>query len=152
MLTITKDGIKQLEKELNELLDEKLPKIIERITKAREHGDLSENAEYQQAVNEKDIIMARIEEIKHVLETAKVVKDKKSTKGIQIGSKVKIKNIATGQVFEYTIVGEFESSPAEGKISSASPVGRALIGKSVGDKVCVKAPVGEINYIIESIS
>ncbi len=149
---LTKDGFEELKQELEDLVHVKLPGVIERVAKAREHGDLSENSEYQSARDDQGIVEARIAEIEKVLSNAIVVKSTKSHTKIGVGSTVVIfleKN--PKKKFTYTVVGEFESDPSEGKISSVSPLGKALVSKKKGDKAKVQAPVGEITYIIEKI-
>jgi len=151
-IKLTKDGLEELKAELAELVDDKLPKVVERVAIAREHGDLSENAEYQQARDDKDIIDARIAEVEAVLSHAKVVKRSTSKQRVGIGSVVVIVlETDKKKKLSLTIVGEFESHPGEGKVSSVSPVGKALMGKKKGDKVKVEAPAGIIFYTIKEI-
>lgn len=149
---VTKEGLEELKAEIAELTDVKIPKIIKRVAAAREQGDLSENADYQDARQEQGLLEARLAEIEDILDNAVVVKNTGSTTTIGMGSKIKIELAKKkGKVFSYTIGGEFESDPEEGKISSVSPLGKALIGKKKGDKVTVIAPAGEIEYIVKDI-
>ena len=151
-IKLTKDGLEELKSELDELVNDKLPKVVERVAIAREHGDLSENAEYQQARDDKDIIDARIAEVEAILSHAQVVKRSKSKQSVGIGTVVVIiADKDKKKKMSLTIVGEFESHPSEGKVSSVSPIGKALMGKKKGDKVKVEAPAGDIFYIIKEI-
>lgn len=152
IVELTAEGLEELKQELNDLETVKLPAVIDRVSQAREHGDLSENSEYQSARDDQGIIEARISEIEEVIAKAVVVKNTSSRLKIGVGSTVVVvleKN--PEKEFTYTIVGEFEADPAEGKISSVSPLGQALSGKKKDDKVKVAAPAGEIVYIIKEI-
>lgn len=151
VIEVTQAGFDELKTELNELLDKKLPETIARVATAREHGDLSENAEYHSARDEQQLLEARIDEIQHVFSIAKVVKIRQSAGVVSLGSQVKIKNLQSGSSKTVILVGEFEAKPAENKISSASPLGKALVGKKKGDKISVAAPAGELEYSIEAI-
>jgi len=148
---LTKQGMEELQSELKELEEIKLPEAIDRVAKAREHGDLSENSEYHSARDDKELIETRIDEIKAVLENATVVSATTSHQKIGIGSKITIKKSGTRTPRVITIVGEYESNPLNGKISVASPLGKALMKKKPGDKVVVKAPAGEVEYEIIDI-
>jgi transcription elongation factor GreA len=149
---LTADGLEELKAELEELRTTKLPQVIDRVAAARAHGDLSENAEYSDAKEEQSFTETRISEIEDILERAEVVQQTSSHTQVGIGSIVKIhleKNPKKSMT--YHIVGEFESSPTDGKISSASPLGKALLGKKKGDKAMVAAPAGEVTYIVDEI-
>lgn len=151
-IQLTKEGLEELQAELRELKEVKLPSVVERVAAARAHGDLSENAEYHDAKEEQNFVETRISEIEDVLDRAEVVKQTKSSTKIGVGSIVKAhleKNAKKS--FEFHIVGEYESNPGEGKISAVSPLGKSLMNKKVGDKAMVNAPAGEINYIIDAI-
>ena len=148
---LTKEGLEELTRELQELTNVKLPQVIDRVAKAREYGDLSENSEYHSARDEQQLVEARIEEIQNILSNAKMVKATKSNDKVGIGSVVTIAQEGKKGEFEVTIVGEFESTPGQTKISSVSPMGKALVGKKKGDKTVVKAPAGETVYTVISI-
>lgn len=148
---LTKEGLEELTRELQELTNVKLPQVIDRVSKAREYGDLSENSEYHSARDEQQLIEARIEEIQNILSNAKMVKATKSHDKVGIGSIVILAQEGKKGEFEVSIVGEFESTPGQTKISSVSPMGKALMGKKKGDKAVVKAPAGETVYIINNI-
>ena len=151
-IELTKDGLADLQQELNALKTVKLPSVIDRVSKAREHGDLSENSEYHDARAEQDLIEARIDEIEVVLAKAVVVKETRSTVKVGIGSKVLIKATKSKKSLTVHIAGAFEGDPKNNKVSSTSPIGKALVNKKKGDKVVVKAPGGDTEYTIESIS
>ena len=152
IIELTKDGLEELKAELKDLLDVELPAVVARVAAAREHGDLSENSEYKGAKDDQTVIEARIAKIEAVLSKAKVVKQTRSHTKVGIGSKVVVvREDDKKKKYTYTIVGEFESDPSEGKISSVSPLGKALIGRKKGDQVVVEAPAGKINYLIKEI-
>lgn len=149
---LTQQGYDELQAELNELKEVKLPQVVKRVAEARAHGDLSENAEYTNSKEEQNFTESRISEIEDVLNTAQIVKNTTSSTKVGMGSSVVVHmEKKAAKKFTYHIVGEFEAEPLEGKISSESPLGKALIGKSKGDKVNVKAPAGVITYVIEKI-
>ena len=149
---ITREGLKEREDELNDLKVNKRREIAEKIKEAREHGDLSENAEYDAAREEQRHIEARIEELEELLKSIKVV-DKEDIKGdvVSVGCKVRIVNTATKQEVTYEIVGSSQANFLKGKISNESPLGQELIGRKVKDKIVVKAPAGETSYKIVEI-
>jgi transcription elongation factor GreA len=151
-IELTKEGLADLQNEVEQLKKVKLPSVIDRVAKAREHGDLSENSEYHDARAEQDLIEARIDEIELVLAKAVIVKVTRSTAKVGIGSSVTIKATSGKKEMTVHIAGEFESDPKSHKVSSTSPIGKALMNKKKGDKVTVKAPGGETEYTIESIN
>lgn len=148
---LTKEGLEELTAELQELTNVKLPQVIDRVAKAREYGDLSENSEYHSARDEQQLVEARIDEIQTILSHAKMVRYTKSTDKVGVGSMVTLTQEGKKGEFTVHIVGEFESTPGENKISSVSPMGKAFMGKKKGDKAVVKAPAGETVYTIQSI-
>ncbi len=150
-IQLTQVGLDELNQELHELVKNRLPKIIERVANAREQGDLSENADYQSAMDEQSIAEARIFDIEEIISKAKVVANKKSGSSIGMGSVVTLTLKGTTKKLTITVVGEFESDPDSGKVSSVSPMGKAIMGKNKGDSVTVKAPAGEIVYTITDI-
>lgn len=150
---ITAEGLRQLEEELDLLKGEKRKEIAEKIKTARSYGDLSENSEYDDAKNEQAILEARIVTIEATLKNAVLIDEEGiNNEHIHIGSKVKLENISAGREVEYKIVGSNESSPAEGKISDESPVGKALVGHAVGDVVEVETPAGVFGFKVLEIS
>ncbi len=146
---LTKDGLKKIQDELTELKNIKRPVAIERLSKARSMGDLSENSEYSAAKEELSFIEGRIQELEELLKNAQVIEVNNNNNSIQIG------NIITVQVNnenrQLQIVGEFEADPLNNKISNTSPIGQALIGKKIGDQVEVNVPAGKIIYKIIDI-
>jgi len=144
-IQITKEGLQALQNECKCLLDEKRPKLVERISNARQQGDLTENSDYQNARDELEFMDGRIEELEHVIKNAKIISKVKGD-GVCVGMKVKVKVNGNQHVFH--IVGEWEADPAEKKISHTSPLGQALIGKRIGDKTEVDAPAGKVTYEI----
>lgn len=152
MVQLTAEGLEELQQEFKELTEVRLPAVIDRVAKAREYGDLSENAEYSNAREDQTLLEARIEEIESILANAQVVQQTRSTTKVGMGSKVVISVVGKkGKKVSMTIVGEFESEPGENRISSVSPIGKALMGKKKGEKVKVAAPAGEIEYEIIDI-
>lgn len=152
-VTLTSEGLGSLKTELNELKNAKLPAVMDRVAKAREDGDLSENSAYQFGKQEQEFLQGRIEELEEILKTA-VMADKPSasngkSKGIVLGSKVTVS--VSGKKLIFHIVGDWEAKPAEKKISGSSPLGTALMGKAIGDKVEVEAPAGKVVYTVVEI-
>lgn len=148
---LTKDGLGALKKELDELKNAKLPAVVERVAHARDDGDLSENSAYQFGKQEQEFIEGRIDELENILKNATMVTAAASGKkgAIDVGCKVTVKINGKTQAFQ--IVGDWEAKPAEMKISGSSPLGKALLGKKVGEKVEVAAPAGKVVYTIVSI-
>ena len=144
---ITEAGLEKLKDEHVNLQD-KRPQVLERMTAAREQGDLSENAGYHAAKEELAFIDHRLRELKFLIRSADVIKaSQKST--IDLGSVVTL--LTNGQAAVFTIVGNLEADPANGKLSQASPIGSALIGKKIGEEVEVEIPDGKIIYRITDI-
>ena len=143
---ITADGRKELEAELTQLKNRR-GEIADRISEARDYGDLSENAEYDSAREEQGIVETRIAEIEDILMNAEEIQAKKGGK-IHLGSKVTLKN---GTTKEYTIVGPVEADPLNGKVSDESPLGVALMGKTEGEQVTITTPKGDVTYTIVTV-
>jgi transcription elongation factor GreA len=148
-LKLTKEGLEALKKELAELSDVKRPKLVERLAYARSQGDLSENADYQSAKEELEFLDGRIDELTEVVKTASVVSVDIKNAGVSVGTKVTVKVNDLKVAFD--IVGEWEADPINKKISHESPLGLALSGRKVGDKVEVEAPAGKLQYEILAI-
>lgn len=146
---LTQNGLDNLKQELTAIKEDKLPKAIDRVAKAREFGDLSENSEYHAAREDHAWIQGRLEELEGILSRAKVVDTSGTSSQVAIGCQVEIE--VNGGTHQFSIVGEWEADPAAKKISHQSPLGQALLGKKVGDKVEVEAPAGKITYIIKGI-
>lgn len=147
-LLLTKEGHEKLQKELEDLKEVRRPVVIARIQAAKELGDLSENSEYDDARNEQSFVEGRIQEIELMLKRAKIVSHRTSGM-VDMGSKVTVSSKGKTSVFE--IVGATESDPSNGKISNASPIGKALLGHMAGDSVTVATPGGEALYKISKI-
>lgn len=145
---ITKDGKNELENELQDLKSRR-GAIAEKISEARDFGDLSENAEYDVAREEQGIVETRISEIEDILQNANIIKSGSKSK-VSLGSKVELK-FGKKQV-AYTIVGPVEANPIEGRISDESPIGLALFGKQVGDNVVISTPKGSVTYEIAAVN
>lgn len=143
-------GYRQLVDELSQLEKVGLPEAIDRVAKAREFGDLSENAEYHSAKEDLAAMSGRIEELKDIITRVTVVDLKKAgDEEVGIGSVVHVE--ANGKLHEFSIVGEWEADPATKKISHESPLGKSLMGKKIGDAVEVDAPAGKVIYKIKSV-
>ncbi len=147
---ISKDGLEKLRVELDEMLAVRRPEIAQRIHDAKEHGDLSENAEYEDAKNEQAFVEGRIQALEAMIKNATIIDEHGSTDHVQIGSTVTV--TIEGESETFMIVGSAEAKPAEHRISNESPVGRALLGRKKGDKVIVKVPAGDFAYTITDIS
>jgi transcription elongation factor GreA len=148
---LTKEGLQELKKEYEQLTTTKRPDVLARVTQARSMGDLSENAEYVAAREELSFIDGRIDELEEILKQAVIIDGNgKGTKTIKLGSKVIL--ATKGKKEAFMVVGEWEADPKEKKISHESPLGKALIGKKVGEKVEVEAPAGKLAYTIVSVS
>jgi transcription elongation factor GreA len=149
-LKLTKQGLEALKNELEQLTGIKRPKLVERLANARSQGDLSENSDYQSAKEELEFLDGRIDELTDVIKNAAVVPSVKGGNGgIGVGTRVTVKVNGTKTIFD--IVGEWEADPINKKISHESPLGTALVGKKVGDKVEVEAPAGKLQYEILAI-
>jgi transcription elongation factor GreA len=148
---LTKQGFVDLQKEYDDMLNKKRPEVVERLSAAREMGDLSENAEYTAAREELSFIDGRLEELEGLLKQAELIADDHhATQSVDLGSQVVVK--INGKDETFTVVGEWEADPVEKKISHESPLGKALLGKAVGDEIHVEAPAGKMTYKIVSIS
>lgn len=152
-IKITDDGLKKLQQELETLKTEGRADIAEKIKIARGYGDLSENSEYDEAKNEQAKLEARIVEIEAMLKNVEIIEDiKGNAKTVIIGVKVKVLDMEYGDEDEYRVVGSTEADSLQGKISDESPMGKALLGKGIGDEVTVEAPGGEFKVKILEIS
>jgi len=152
-IPMTAAGLQRLEEELKRLKNVERPNVIRAIAEAREHGDLSENAEYHAAKDQQGFIEARVAELEDKVGRAQVI-DVKALSGdtVKFGAMVRVADIDADREVEYQIVGEDESDVRTGRLSVSSPLARALIGKSVGDEVEVVTPGGRRGYEILSIS
>jgi len=149
---MTPEGQARLREELKRLKESDLPQIVKDIGTAREHGDLSENAEWHAARERQGMIVARINHIEQSLNRAEIIDPTKiHSDKVQFGAKLKLSNIDSGDEHAYQIVGPEEANLDEGRISVASPLARALLGHFVGDEVLVTLPAGQRNYEILDI-
>ena len=150
---LTVQGEKVLRERLTDLKFVQRPQISEAIAEARAHGDLKENAEYHAAREQQGLIEAKIKEIESTLLNATIidVKELPQTGRVVFGSTVKLFNLETENPISYKIVGSLESNPAQGSISFDTPIGKGLIGKSIGDEVTIETPAGSETFEIEDV-
>lgn len=150
---LTTEGLKKLEQELETLKTKTRKDVAEKLKVALSYGDLSENSEYDEAKNEQAKVEARILQLENMLKNVTILNSNELTNDVvQIGSRVKIKDLTEDEILEYRIVGSMETNPEEGKISDESPVGKALISHKVGDLVKITIPAGVVEYKILEIS
>ena len=151
---LTTEGFLKLEEELNNLKTIERPRVIAALKDARAQGDLSENADYDAARNDQAKLEARIKELEKMIDNAVIIEEKKQRSGnVALGSTVQICYIEDDdEEEEYKIVGSLEANPFENKISNESPIGKAILGKSIGDIVSVESPNGSYDVKILSVS
>jgi transcription elongation factor GreA len=149
---MTREGVAKMEDELRQLKGKGRTEIAQKIAYARSHGDLSENADYDAAKHEQELLEMRISKLESTLMKVQVIdsKDLPDDK-IYILSKVKLKNLNTSKIIEYSLVSAEEADFQANKLAVSSPLGKALLGKTVGDKVITKVPAGEIEYEVLEI-
>ncbi len=149
---LTREGFEKLKVEIEHLSTDKRREVADRIRVAREFGDISENAEYDDAKNEQAMLEHKIAQLEERLLNARVIHKKDvDLSVVSIGAKVRLKDVDANQTVEYTIVGSAEANPSELKLSNESPVGKAIIGKKKGETVEVSAPRGSLKYKILDI-
>ena len=146
---LTKEGLEKLKKELDYLKNVRRKEVIRKIEKAVEMGDLSENAEYQEAKEEQAFIEGKILELENILKNATLIEDKQGNNIVKIGHKIVVQRGKTLKTFQ--IVGSNEADPLEGKISNESPLGKAFLGRKKGEEIEVETPQGKIKYKILEI-
>lgn len=151
-IPLTRAGFDKLEAELKHLKSVERPAIIRAIAEAREHGDLSENAEYHSAKEKQSFIEGRVKELEGVISLADVIDPAKMNGTVKFGATVLLVDEDTDEEKSYQIVGEYEADIENGKLNIKSPLARALIGKDEGDSVEVRTPGGERSYEILKIS
>ncbi|OGW58060.1 MAG: transcription elongation factor GreA [Nitrospirae bacterium RBG_16_43_8] len=150
---ITREGHQKLQKELDRLLKVERPKNIQAIAEARAHGDLSENAEYHAAKEKQSFMEGRIQELKAKLALAEIIDPSKINQSkAAFGAKVKVLDTTADEEYIFMLVGPDEADVKSGKISISSPVGRALLGKEVGDTAVINAPARTMEYAILEIT
>ena len=150
---LTREGLEQLEQELEELRTVKRTEVKERLKEAIALGDLSENSEYDDAKNEQAFMEGRILELEKMIRNAKIIEEgEQQADVIRVGSLVTVKDIEFDEITEYRLVGTVEADPMNNRISNESPVGRALLGHKAGEVIDVEVPAGVIQLEIIEIS
>lgn len=149
---LTPEGYASLESKLKYLIEVRRPEVAERLRMAlQETGELTENAEFEDAKNDQAFLEAEITRITNILRNARIIQDSGDSDTVGIGSRVVVRDAETGDEDEYHIVDSAEANPRAGKLSFKSPVGKALMGKKVGDKIVVKVPDGDLTFVIKKI-
>jgi transcription elongation factor GreA len=149
---VTPEGLEKLQKELAYLTDVRRREVADRIRQAREFGDISENSEYDDAKNEQGLLERRIGELQRRIRNVKVVDPSEAEEdAVDLGTTVTLRVVGKGQERTFQIVGANESDPTSGKLSHASPVGRAVLKRKVGEKVTVSTPRGATEYEIVNV-
>lgn len=152
-ILLTSAGLKELQDELEQLKTVGRKDVAEKIKVALSFGDLSENSEYDEAKSEQGKLESRINEIEAMLQDAKILdEDDISTDIVHVGAKIKVKDVEFDDVMEYQIVGFAQANPDKGRISDESPVGKALLGHTVGETVEVEVPAGKLLFEIIEIT
>jgi len=147
---ITKEGLEKIKEELENLKKKKMPDVVERIARAKELGDLSENAEYQDAKDEQGFIAGRIAGLENLINKSEIIERNNSQEVVTVGCTIKA--ICGSDEHQYTIVGSNEADPSNGLISNESPIAKAFLGCRVGDKITVVVPNGEMECEVLEIS
>ncbi len=149
---LTSQGRTRLEEQLQELIETRRPQVAERLHSALdEGGELMENAEYEDAKNEQAFVEGEISRLQSILNNVEIIEESEASDVVQLGSRVTIVERGTKEKEVYQVVGSVEANPREGRISWESPLGAALLGAKVRQKVTVKAPDGDIIYVIRAI-
>lgn len=149
----TKEGLKKLKEELDQLRDVERPKASAAIAEARDKGDLSENAEYDAAKEAQGLLEMKISKLEELVASARIIDESQlDTSKVLVLSTVKLKNTTNGMVMTYTLVAESEADLKTGKISVSSPIGKGLLGKRVGDIAEIQVPNGKIGFEIIEIT
>ncbi|NLA27625.1 MAG: transcription elongation factor GreA [Firmicutes bacterium] len=150
---LTRSGLEKLEKELFFLKSVKRREIAVRIKEAITYGDITDNSEYEDAKNEQAFVEGRIITLEKILRRARILEKEDVHNGyVTVGSTVRLKDVGINREYTYTIVGTAEADPGDNKISNESPVGKAILGLSIGEEVEVKVPAGSFKYKILEIS
>ncbi len=150
-ILVTQEGLGKLNSELEHLLSVRRQEIAGKIKRAREMGGTENNAEYEDAKNDQAFVEGRILMLENIVKNATVIESPAMPGTVEMGDKVLIQN-QDGKIEQFTIVGSAEASPVEGKISNESPVGKALLGKKIGDEVEVTTPAGLLKLLIMDVS
>lgn len=149
---LTEEGLEKIKNELNELKTVKRKEIAEKIKSAVAFGEIAENAEYRAVKNEQAFVEGRILTLEKIVENSEII-DRTKNDGIYVspGSEIVVEDIKKKEKINYTLVDYVESDPGSGKISMTSPIGKAILGKKVGDKVKIRVPAGSLHYKILEI-
>lgn len=153
-ILLTPEGLRRLEQELDYLRTVRRPQVANRIKQALEFGDISENAEYDSAKEEQAALEAQIARLEAILGRARVVEaDETDVDGqvVTVGARVRLRDLETGEEFDFTLVSPAEADPSENRLSYESPVGKAILGQRVGSVVEVDAPAGKLQYEVVAI-
>jgi len=149
---LTARGLKKIEDELDQLRTVHRKRVADRIRESMQFGELTDNSEFEDAKNDQAFVEGRIDELRQILAAARVIEDEDVlTDSVGVGSIVRVKDLETADDWEWTIVGTFEANPSEDKISNESPVGKALLGKKMGDTAVVEIPAGVARYEVVGI-
>ncbi len=146
---LTKEGLEELKKELENLKKSGRQEIAERLKRAKEYGDLSENSEYSDAKEAQSVLEGRIFELEQIIRNVVLIKKGGQKEKVSIGSTINVEK--SGKIFKYTIVGSKEAKPEENLISNESPLGKAFLGRKIGESVEIETPKGKVRYKIISI-
>lgn len=151
-IILTARGLKRIEEELDQLRTVHRKRVADRIRDSKQFGEITDNSEFEDAKNEQAFVEGRIEELRQILASARVIEaEDVLTDEVSIGCVVRVKDLETLDEWEWAIVGTFEADPAEDRISNESPVGQALIGKKIGEIATVEVPAGRSRYEIVAI-
>jgi transcription elongation factor GreA len=148
---LTEEGKRDLERELEQLVNVRKPALAQKLKEAVAQGDLKENADYHEAREQKSFVEGRIQYLENLLRSAQIIDTDGASDVARIGSRVTLREEGIDEDETYMIVGAAEANPREGKISNESPIGQALLGHKKGDKVRVETPSGEVIFKIKSI-
>jgi transcription elongation factor GreA len=148
---LTEEGLQKIEEELQYLETEKRAQVAARIQSAKEEGDISENAEYEDAKHEQAFVEGRILTLRTMIRNSQIIEDDGPSDQVRLGSKVVVQEHGLDEPEMYTIVGSAEADPMNGRVSNESPMGQALMGQPVGAEISYQAPAGEIRLTILSI-
>ncbi len=148
---VTKEGLAKLQAELQQLTTVRRAEVAQKIKRAREVGGSENNAKYEDAKNEQSFVEGRILMLENIVKNAVIIESPAVPGVVELGDKVLVQN-QDGKIEQYTIVGSTEANPLEGRISNESPVGRALLGKKIGDEIEVRTPGGVLKLLIMDVS
>lgn len=148
---VTEEGYKRLQDELEYLVRNKRREVAERLKEAKEFGDLTENSEYEDAKNEQAFVEGRIAQINEILSRAEIIAGNNTSDAVGVGSLVTLRDVVSGELFEYRLVSSIESDPLNNLISYESPLGTAILNRKLGERVKVEIPHGELEYEIVDV-